>query len=90
MALILNIDTATDHASVALCNNGNLIALKDNPYQKEHAAFVHVAIEGMLKEHDVSINEIDAFAVTSGPAAIPALGLVWPLQKVYATHFKNL
>lgn len=89
MALILNIDTATDHASVALCNNGNLIALKDNPYQKEHAAFVHVAIEGMLKEHDVSINEIDAFAVTSGPGSYTGLrvsmaaakGLCYALQK---------
>lgn len=89
MALILNIDTATDYASIALCNNGDLIALKDNPTQKEHAAFVHVAIEGMLKEHDVSINKIDAFAVTSGPGSYTGLrvsmaaakGLCYALQK---------
>lgn len=89
MALILNIDTATDYASIALCNNGDLIALKDNPTQKEHAAFVHVAIEGMLKEHDVSINKIDAFAVTSGPGSYTGLrvsmaaakGLCYSLQK---------
>ena len=89
MALIINIDTATEYASVALCKNGSLVAIKDNQNQKEHAAFVHKAIEALLQQNKVSINEVDAFAVTSGPGSYTGLrvsmaaakGLCYALDK---------
>lgn len=89
MALILNIDTATDHASVALCSNGNLLAIRDSDNQKEHAGFLHTAIGDLVREQKIVINEIEAFAVTSGPGSYTGLrvgmatakGLCYALQK---------
>ena len=89
MALILNIDTATDHASVALCNNGNLLSIRVSDNQKEHAGFLHTAIEELAREQKIAFNEIDAFAVTSGPGSYTGLrvgmatakGLCYALQK---------
>ncbi|MCY7420838.1 MAG: tRNA (adenosine(37)-N6)-threonylcarbamoyltransferase complex dimerization subunit type 1 TsaB [Chitinophagaceae bacterium] len=89
MALIINIDTATDNASVALCKNGSLVAIKSNEQQKEHAAFVHKAIESLLQQSKITMNEVNAFAVTSGPGSYTGLrvsmaaakGLCYALNK---------
>lgn len=89
MALILNIDTATDHASVALCSNGNLLSIRNSDNQKEHAGFLHIAIEDLIKEQKIVLNEVEAFAVTSGPGSYTGLrvgmatakGLCYALQK---------
>lgn len=89
MAVILNIDTATDQASVALCSNGMLLAIKESANQKEHAAFLHNAIDELLREQNYSIDQMDAFAVTSGPGSYTGLrvgmatakGLCYALEK---------
>ena len=47
MALILNIDTATDSASICLAKDGEIILLLKNDHQKDHAAWLHVAIQKM-------------------------------------------
>lgn len=73
MPLILNIDTATEIASVCITLNGHPLALKKNEYQKEHASFVHPAIALLLKETGYSLTDIDAFAVTSGPGSYTGL-----------------
>ncbi len=73
MALILNIDTATDIASVCISDNGYSIAYSENNQQKEHASFVHAAINSILKEAGKELAQIDAFAVTSGPGSYTGL-----------------
>lgn len=73
MALILNIDTATDVASVCISDNGSSIAYRENNQQKEHASFVHAAISLILKEAGKELVQIDAFAVTSGPGSYTGL-----------------
>lgn len=73
MALLLNIDTATETASVCITIHGQPLAIKKNEYQKEHASFVHPAIALMLKETGYSLSDIDAFAVTSGPGSYTGL-----------------
>ncbi|MBA4140526.1 MAG: tRNA (adenosine(37)-N6)-threonylcarbamoyltransferase complex dimerization subunit type 1 TsaB [Segetibacter sp.] len=73
MALILNIDTATDIASVCISENGTSIAYRENHQQKEHASFVHAAINTILIEAGKSLQQIDAFAVTSGPGSYTGL-----------------
>jgi tRNA threonylcarbamoyladenosine biosynthesis protein TsaB len=73
LALILNIDTATDLASVCLSENDKCLALLDNANQKEHASFVHVAVEQLLQQTGKSINQLDAIAVTAGPGSYTGL-----------------
>lgn len=73
MPLLLNIDTATEVASVCVSLNGVSLALIKNEQQKEHASFVHTGIAGILKETGYNLCNIDAFAVTSGPGSYTGL-----------------
>ncbi|MCW3082063.1 tRNA (adenosine(37)-N6)-threonylcarbamoyltransferase complex dimerization subunit type 1 TsaB [Segetibacter sp.] len=73
MALLLNIDTATEVASVCVSLNGISIAFEENQHQREHASFVHAAIASVLKEAGYTLNDIEAFAVTSGPGSYTGL-----------------
>lgn len=73
MALILNIDSATEKASVCISVDGKPIALKTNERQGEHASFLHAAIEQLLHETAIKLKEIEAFAVTSGPGSYTGL-----------------
>jgi tRNA threonylcarbamoyladenosine biosynthesis protein TsaB len=73
LALILNIDTATETASVCVSLNGNPLALLENAQQREHASFIHAAIEQVLSRSGHTLNEIQAFAVTSGPGSYTGL-----------------
>lgn len=73
MPLLLNIDTATDIASVCITHNGTTLAFEKNEEQKQHASFVHTAIAEILKKTGVSLSDIEAFAVTSGPGSYTGL-----------------
>lgn len=73
MALILNIDTATEHASVCLSREGELLAIESNPHQKNHAAFVQPAIQKLLKVANLKLQQIDAVAVSNGPGSYTGL-----------------
>ncbi len=89
MALLLNIDTATDLASVCLTQNGKIIGFEENPDQKNHGAFLQPAIKKIFAGADVSLNDIDAVAVTIGPGSYTGLrvglasakGLCYALNK---------
>lgn len=73
MPLLLNIDTATEHASICLSRNGVVAGLVESADQKNHASFVQPAIEGLMREQGVSLSEIDAVAVTAGPGSYTGL-----------------
>jgi tRNA threonylcarbamoyladenosine biosynthesis protein TsaB len=73
MSIILSIDTALPLASVALAHHGTLLTDRISEMQKEHAAFLHPAIESMLKETNISIHELDAVAVSIGPGSYTGL-----------------
>jgi len=45
MAMILNIDTATEFASVCLTENEQLLAIEISQEQKNHASFLQPAID---------------------------------------------
>jgi tRNA threonylcarbamoyladenosine biosynthesis protein TsaB len=73
MALILNIDTATDSASICLAKDGKEILLLKNDQQKDHAAWLHVAIQKMMQQSKLELPNIDAVAVTIGPGSYTGL-----------------
>lgn len=73
MALLLNIDTATEVASVCITDKGSALAFIKNENQKEHASFVHTAIADLLKKTGIKLSDFEAFAVTSGPGSYTGL-----------------
>jgi tRNA threonylcarbamoyladenosine biosynthesis protein TsaB len=75
-------------ASVCLSENGYAVAVRENNQQKEHAAFVHKAIEAILSEAGKELRQVDAFAVTSGPGSYTGLrvGLATAKGFCYALH----
>ncbi len=73
MALLLNIDTAMDTASVCLSDNEKVIRLTINNNPKDHAAWLHTAIRNVIKETYFSISDLDAVAISIGPGSYTGL-----------------
>ncbi|MEO5647828.1 MAG: tRNA (adenosine(37)-N6)-threonylcarbamoyltransferase complex dimerization subunit type 1 TsaB, partial [Chitinophagaceae bacterium] len=73
MALILQIDTATEHACISVSFHGKVIASKENCNQKDHAAFVQPAIKTLCREENFNLKSFDAIAVISGPGSYTGL-----------------
>ncbi len=79
MATILCIETATKNCSVALCVNGNVIALQqDNPNNEPDKGFSHAEklqgyITQVLDQGNVSKNDLTAIAVSKGPGSYTGL-----------------
>jgi tRNA threonylcarbamoyladenosine biosynthesis protein TsaB len=73
MALILNIDTATETAGISLSKEGQSLALLQNKDQKDHASWLHPAIEKMMQETGFRMRDLQAVAVTAGPGSYTGL-----------------
>lgn len=73
MSLILQIDTATGIASVALARNGQVLSSRINEEQKQHASFVQPAIAEIMKENKKELTDLSAVAVTIGPGSYTGL-----------------
>ena len=58
MALILNIDTATEKAFVSISDNEKILDFLINDNQKDHAAFLQPAIQTLLKKNCFSVNNL--------------------------------
>lgn len=73
MGLILCIETGTDICSVALAEDGQMIALRESDLGHDHARKVGVFTQELLREHNISPDELDAVAVGKGPGSYTGL-----------------
>jgi tRNA threonylcarbamoyladenosine biosynthesis protein TsaB len=73
MSLILNIDTALETANISIAENGTVLKSKTNNIQKDHASFLHQAVQSLLVELSIEINQISAIAVSIGPGSYTGL-----------------
>lgn len=73
MPLILNIDTATETASIALGGEEGLPGPVMNRELKDHAAWIHDAMQQLLRQAGRSVRQLDAVAVTEGPGSYTGL-----------------
>jgi tRNA threonylcarbamoyladenosine biosynthesis protein TsaB len=73
MAIILNIDTSTETASVCLAKDGKVLLLQKNDQQKDHAAWLHVAIKQITVDATTELSQLNAIAVTIGPGSYTGL-----------------
>ena len=69
MALILSIETGTDVCSVALANDGELMALRESDEGRDHAKKVALFVDELLRETGVQPDDLDAIAVGKGPGS---------------------
>ena len=74
MATILCIETASTNCSVAIGSNSEVLAVKeDNSKQYSHAERLHVFIKEILSENNLSLQDLDAVAVSKGPGSYTGL-----------------
>ena len=73
MALILNIDTAVETASISLAKDGKELSIVKNEKQKDHAAWLHPAIKEIFEKNNSELKTVDAVAVTGGPGSYTGL-----------------
>jgi len=74
LATILNIETATKNCSVSISKNGELIAFRElNDGSYSHGENLHVFIEELTKEANLSYQDFDAIAVSKGPGSFTGL-----------------
>jgi tRNA threonylcarbamoyladenosine biosynthesis protein TsaB len=73
MNYILHINTALETASVSLAKNGAVIIERRNDVQKEHASFLHLAIDEVIHEVGITLKNLDAVAVINGPGSYTGL-----------------
>jgi len=73
MAVILNIETATERCSVAIGKDGNLLVEKTSEEQYSHAAKLTLLIEQCLSSVNLELANLDAIAVSSGPGSYTGL-----------------
>jgi tRNA threonylcarbamoyladenosine biosynthesis protein TsaB len=89
MIYILHIETSTKVCSVALSLNGMLLALEEMEEEGySHGENLTLLIEAALKKSQISINQLRAVSVASGPGSYTGLrigvstakGLCYPLS----------
>lgn len=73
MSLILHIDTAGVEGAVSIGLNGKALAQRISSQQKDHAAWIHVAIEAIMQEAGYTLNDLNAVAVVAGPGSYTGL-----------------
>lgn len=73
MALILNIDTAGDMASICLGEDGQSLGYSSNENQKDHASWLHVAIDDLLRKTGKKPADLQGVGVTIGPGSYTGL-----------------
>jgi tRNA threonylcarbamoyladenosine biosynthesis protein TsaB len=73
MPLILALETSTDVCSVALQENGSLVAYSELRKENSHAEKITVAIKQLFDLTNLSLNNISAVAVSKGPGSYTGL-----------------
>lgn len=71
---ILNIETSTKNCSVSIAKSGKTILLKEVAEQNfSHSEKLHLFIDGLLKEVQISYKELAAVALSKGPGSYTGL-----------------
>lgn len=74
MIYILNIETATKNCSVSLSKNGQTVAIKEiSEEQFNHAEKLHLFIKEVLASENISLENLNALAVSKGPGSYTGL-----------------
>lgn len=88
MALILNLESSTEICSVALSEDGKLLALSESSEGQNHAKLLSVFADKVMKQCGKKFNQLSAVAVSQGPGSYTGLRIGVSLAKgiCYANH----
>lgn len=74
MTYILHLETATKACSVALSLDGKLLALKEDlAAEYTHSENLTLFVQDVLKQANISLKDLHAISVTSGPGSYTGL-----------------
>src|ERR1700743_3579677 len=73
MSYIIQIETATTVCSIALANQGRILAVKQLNERNVHAEAITLFIQDVLNEAGVKYEELQAVAVSCGPGSYTGL-----------------
>jgi tRNA threonylcarbamoyladenosine biosynthesis protein TsaB len=74
VCIILNIETSSKNCSVSVSENGNIIGLKEQSYDEySHSKSLHVFIDEIFKEIELSPQKLSAVAISEGPGSYTGL-----------------
>lgn len=73
MPKILCIETATEVCSVAISSQGKLLALEENHDGNAHASQLHLLVQKVLDSAGITLQDLDAVAVSKGPGSYTGL-----------------
>ena len=73
MAIILNIETATNICSVALAKDLTTLSLRESSEEKSHATLLTVFIKEILTSQKLRPADLDAVSVSKGPGSYTGL-----------------
>jgi tRNA threonylcarbamoyladenosine biosynthesis protein TsaB len=73
MCRILHIETATEVCSVNIASGGKLLAYRETTESRSHAALLFVFIQELLQTANLTVDDLDAVAVSMGPGSYTGL-----------------
>lgn len=73
MAIIINIETATQMCSVALAKDGDILTIRELNEKNVHAEVLTNFVQELLQEATLELKDLDAVAVSSGPGSYTGL-----------------
>ena len=90
MALILNIESSTEVCSVSLAKEGKILQTLENLTGQNHAMLVTSYIQEIFSDKGLTMNQLDAVAVSGGPGSYTGLriGVASAKGICYALSFR--
>jgi len=73
MINLLHIDTTGEQAVVCLSEDGRMLAATINQVPRDHASFVHTAIQALCKKTSLHLRDIHGVVVSNGPGSYTGL-----------------
>lgn len=83
MVHILHIDTSGATGIVALAADGRVLHSRANTDTRNHAASINIMIEELLRDANITLNDIDAVSVCAGPGSYTGLRIGTATAKAF-------
>jgi tRNA threonylcarbamoyladenosine biosynthesis protein TsaB len=84
MALVLAVDTTTEHGSLALLRGDELLEEASIHAPTTFSHLLYAGIEALLARHAVTLREVDCFASASGPGTFTGVRVSLACVKGFA------